>query len=80
MNARLVLRANILMLCTMLVAWVPASDAVAQFDAVYAALNAKKLQAIEPQESNTPEGDRFREMASVDCDGNLIVLYAPVTV
>lgn len=48
---------------------------IGKFDAVYAALKSAGLKVIEPQESATPEGARFREMAFVDHDGNLVVLY-----
>ena len=45
------------------------------FDSVYAALKVAKLKLVEPVESTTPEGARFREMAFTDHDGNLVVLY-----
>lgn len=48
---------------------------IGNFDAVYASLKSAGLKVIEPQESTTPEGARFRELAFVDHDGNLVVLY-----
>jgi len=48
---------------------------IANLDTVYAALKSAGLKVVEPQESTTPEGARFREMAFTDYDGNLIVLY-----
>ena len=48
---------------------------IGNFDSVHAALKATGLKIVEPQESTTPEGARFREMAFVDHDGNLVVLY-----